>query len=661
VIRQDRARSPGRWSAGTASRLTRGLLAGVVLVLAVLAVPAPASADGLDDLCTTVPAPVRPDYQVAGMVMDKPGRWSAGQPGANRAPGPDLSSVPDIAPDPFADPSVPIADVYGWAWRFTNYDLGCGNDYIRDPSAVVSTNGANVVMAGMASMTSTIASLENMAHAPAFGWLKPVVATIGGHLQGRVLTLWLPLALLLLSVVLGVSAVRASYAESFRRLQIVLVCVGLAVVSLVFPAKAADLMDTAGTTVAEAAQAGFQTRASDVITRQSIYPTWLVGNFGSADSSTAVEYGPRLMSALTYSWSDVKRMQADPAAQTAIDKAKGAEYKKIATEVKQKDPAAYQSLTGKTDTRTAPSILGQAFVLIMGFFVALASLITVLARLVMLALVIGAMVGSVVGVVHFATLQRLWDLFTAALLNTAKFTIAAGVMTFVLGAIATAPVGMGWRLLIAVVVTVIAVMLTKPIASFKAMTGMDPSRSIVAGVLRRAAGTAVGTAVGHRVATADPAPGSPPDPAGEGVSQRSPWSQPVEPAMPPLPPPPSLKALPVVTAQQVAARSGWVGAETYGQTGRPRPALEPATVPAPAWPTPVPSNRPATLPLRPVTAGGPVVHPTGILLQPGHGLYRPGQGSARNEEETYLRFPEPQIDANGEQTTAPVYHVRVGG
>ena len=101
-------------------------------------------------------------------------------------------------------------------------------------------------------------------------------------------------------------------------------------VALVFPVRAANVMDDGATAVAQAAQAGFNPRASDLITRESLYQTWLVGNFGSADSPIATEYGPRLMSALTYTWSDVKRMNADPGAQEAIDKAKAAEFKQIA-------------------------------------------------------------------------------------------------------------------------------------------------------------------------------------------------------------------------------------------------------------------------------------------------------------------------------------------
>ena len=360
-------------------------------------------------------------------------------------------------------------------------------------------------MAGLTTMNAAVESVENMCRSASFDFFKPVVASVADTLDERILTVWLPLALLVVSIVLAFNAVRASYSETFRRLMVVVACVGLAVFALVFPVRATTLMDEGAKAVSSAAQAGFSPRASDLITREAIYNTWLVGNFGSADSPTATEYGPRLMSALTYTWSDVKAIEADPDVQEDIDKAKAAEFKKIAAEVEEKDPAAYESFTGKTDTRTAGTILGAVWVLIMGFFVVLASLLTLVARLIMIALVVVAPIGVVVGVVKYAVLQRMWDLFTAALVNIVKFTIAAGVMTLVLGAIQTAPVGMGWQLLFAIIATVIAIMITKPVQSFKSMAGLDPNRAYLSSLLRRAGGTALGVVAGNKLSQRDDA------------------------------------------------------------------------------------------------------------------------------------------------------------
>ena len=684
----------------------------------------PAAADPLDEICKQVPAPVRPDFQVAGLVMDKP----------------DLAEVPAASPDPFKDPKVPISDVYGWAWRYTNYDLGCGSDFIRDPNAVASTNVANIAMAGLATMNSAVNSVENMTRSASFDFLKPVVGSIADTLDERVLTVWLPLALLVVSVIVAFGATHASYSETFRRLVVIVGCVALAVVALVFPVRAVNLLDDGATAVSEAAQAGFNPRASDLITREALYQTWLVGNFGSADSPTAVEYGPRLMSALTYTWSDVKRMSADPDAQKSIDKAKAAEFKTIAAEVEKKDPAAYQSFTGKTDTRTAGTILGGVWVLIMGFFVVLACLTTVVARLIMIALVVVAPIGVVVGVVKYAVLQRMWDLFTAALVNIVKFTIAAGVMTLILGAIQKAPVGMGWQLLFAIVATVIAIMITKPVASFKSMAGLDPNRSYLSAWLRRAGGTAAGVVTADR--STDGGRDAPTGTPGEVTTYRV---QPVEPSMPPLPPPTTVHAVPVgpaanpdlgrAPAEPPAAlqarsvsdperralpgptpvrpnalpteqtpdevppddaprllRPVQVVPIVAGAAARRPVVTEHAEFPAvggrarPELAATAPAGRPITYPRRRaqlVSASGAdphpapvettrwpkpghaestarpaltsVTYPTGIVVQNEQGLYRPDR-PLRIEE--YLRFPEPQVDANGEETWTPLYHAK---
>jgi hypothetical protein len=504
---------------------------------------------------------------VSGLVMDKP----------------NLKDVPNAAPDPFKDPTVPISDVYGWAWRFTNYDLGCGNDFIRDPSAVATTASANFVMAWMATLNSWVASIESMARTGTFDWLQSVVVSIADTLKDRVLTVWLPLAAVLLSIVVVFTSRTAGYADTMRRLGMLAGAIVLAVVTLVLPKQAMGLANQAVDTAAGVAQAGFTSNAADLITREAVYKPWLVGNFGSADSPLAQEYGPRLMSATTYTWSDVKRMESDPGAKAKIDEAKATEFKTIADEVQKKDPTAYQSLTGKTDTRTAPATLGVVWVILMGLFVAIAAFIIVMAKLIMLGLIVYGMVASVVGVLKFSALQRFWDLFTAAVLNVVKFTIAAGLMTLVLSALSTAPVGVGWRMMLAIIATVIALMFTHPVKSFKAMAGMDTTRSMIASMMKRTIGTAVGTVVGHKVWESQKRPDQKSEEEkADGTSSEetaAPRPQPVEPSRPPLPAPRPLYALPVGTQGESADnhRTGaWAG---YASDGRPR------TVEAQAGPT----------------------------------------------------------------------------
>ncbi|HEU5486270.1 MAG TPA: hypothetical protein VFU98_15275 [Microlunatus sp.] len=677
------------------------VLAGLIMTVGITCTAAPARADGLDDLCQTVPAPVRPDYQVSGLVMDKP----------------DLATVPDAAPDPFKDPSVPISDVYGWSWRFTNYDLGCGNDFIRDPSAVATTASANFVMAWMATITSWIASLEHMARTGVFDWLQGIVTSVADTLKDRVLTVWLPVAAVLLSIVVVFTSRTAGYADTMRRLGMLLGSILLAVVTLVLPAQAMKVVTSAADTAADVAQAGFTSDAADLVTREAIYKTWLVGNFGSADSPIAQQYGPRLMSALTYTWSDVKRMTSDPGAKAKIDQAKATEFKTIAGEIQKKDPTAYQSLTGKTDTRTAPATMGVVWVVLMGIFVAIACFMIVMAKLVMLGLILYGMVASVVGVLKFSVLQHVWDLFTAAVVNIVKFTLAAGLMTLVLSALSTAPVGVGWRMLLAIIATVIAIMFTRPVRSFKAMAGMDPNRSAVVSIMKRAVGTAVGTVIGNKAWDSRQRAAGEPEPQGatetSTASETTATPQPVEPSQPRLPPPPPLRALPVSQGQhalEAAPATAWAGYTAVGgrvrpvdqelaavpqptelpaSTGRPLRALPAGTTVLPVaaaaaagaaagtrapdhtltdtGQSPPPAPEPPEVSVQPpITVarssthaaddGSPAVYPTGIVLSADPTLYRSSSNAATSASGEYLRFNEPQVDENGQETWEPIYH-----
>ena len=79
-----------------------------------------------------------------------------------------------------------------------------------------------------------------------------------------------------------------------------------------------------------------------------------------------------------------------------------------------------------------------------------------------------------------------------------------------------------------------------------------------------------------------------------------------------------------------------------------------------AVPHPAPVETLRTInPVHAEPAAGPAVtsvtYPTGIVVQNEQGLYRPDR-PLRIEE--YLRFHEPQVDANGEETWTPLYHAK---
>lgn len=452
----------------------------VGLVLAAGLVTAnPASAD----ICQDAPAPVTPKSGLPGMLTSVP------------------KDVPDAAPDPFKDPRVPIGDVYGYNWGWANFDLGCGADFLRDPVAVTNTKSANVVMAGLGGVLAGLSSLEAMAKTSSLDWLTTVVSGVADKLKGPLLGLWLPLGVVGVGVILAYRAKRAMYADTLRAALLVLSAVAMATFALVYPATASKAVDNTVVAVSDAVGKQFSASASDAVTRESAYRTWLTGNFGDPDSAVARDLGPRLMSATHYTWSDAKRIQADPAAKKGIDQAKAAEFKAVAKETKDRDPGAYEMFTGRGE-RTAPALLGVLVVLCMGLFIALAMLMVLIARVMMQGLALAAPLAAVLGVLptHTSVLAKLWDLFTAAVVAVAKFVVAGGVMALVLGAIqANTDLGAGPKLFWVVVATVVAIVLTRPIRSFKTIVpGLDPNKSYL-----RAAASGVATYIGARAGAED--------------------------------------------------------------------------------------------------------------------------------------------------------------
>lgn len=457
--------------------LARLLLIVVLAVGGGLMVAQPASAD----ICQDAPAPVAPKSGLPGMLTSAP------------------KEIPDAAPDPFKDPAVPIGDVYGYNWGWANYDLGCGTDFLRDPVAVTNTKSANVVMDGVGGALAGLASLEQMAKGSSIDWLTTVLSGVADRIREPLLTAWLPLGVLGVGLVIGYRAKRASYADTLRTALIIVGAVGLATLALVFPAAASKAVDNAVVSVADVVGKQFSASASDAVTRESAYRTWLAGNFGDPDSALARDLGPRLLSATRYTWSDMKRMEADPAAKESIDEAKAAEFKAVAEKVKASDPAAYEVFTGRGE-RTAPALLGGVVALCMGLFIALATLMVLVARVMMQGLAVAAPLAAVVGILptHTSVLARLWDLFTAAMLAVAKFVVAGGVMALVLGAIQASPqLGAGPKLFWVVVATVVGIVLTRPVRSLKTiLPGVNPDRSYL-----RAATSGIGSYVGSRLGT----------------------------------------------------------------------------------------------------------------------------------------------------------------
>ena len=449
------------------------------------------------DLCKDAPPPIGPKDGMVGMMTTRP------------------NEIPEAAPDPFSDAPggahASIGDVYGYQWAWANYDLGCGNDFLRDPAAVTNTQTANLAIGVTGAMIAGLDSMERLAADSQIGWLQQVLVTVAGSLKvlllggdGRIG--WLAVAIVALGGFVAWRARKADYAQTAQMLAILAVCVALSSFTLLAPIAASKAGDSLATGIADAAGAQFSGSLTDSVSRESAYRTWLTGYFGDADSALAQELGPRLMSATHYTWSDLQRIETDPNARASIDAAKATEFKAVAAQVEQRSPAAYEVFTGRGE-RSGPSLLAIVTTVCMGFFAGVAFLMILVGRLTMQGLVIAAPIASLLGMLPpgRGALAKMWDLFTAALIGVAKFVLAAGIMSLVLGGITASdmqgPVKLFWILLL----TVIAIVLTRPARTFKTFVpGLDPNQNY----LRSLAGkivTGVAAAKGVTAALPDDA------------------------------------------------------------------------------------------------------------------------------------------------------------
>lgn len=475
-----------RWIKKVAVLAATGVALGAGITAAsTVAAPAPAYAI---DFCKE-PVPSPPKRSAAGM----------------------LSITPESPPtgNPFEDPRIPIADVYGYSWTWKLYDTGVACQTQSDLGSVLNTGQAQLVMDYASAWTALLGLMEKLAKDFGLEWFTNWMAEFiekvirpmlwGGMSPNGQLIGLMPMAAIALGLFVAWKARKAQFSDAMRALLIFVGCVALAAWTLLVPTTAAGMLDGGVRATASIAGASFNASLTDGVNRQALYRAWLAGQFGDPDSQIAKDYGPRTLAATHYTWAEWAEADADPEAAKRIIEKKQADYKTIAQEVEEASPAAYEHFRGKND-RVAPALFGFISGALMGLFAMVAYFMIILARWVMQGLVIFAPLAATVGLLPrgMGPLMKLWQFFTAALVAVFKFTLAAGAMATVLGLMAT--LHPAAALISMTVATVLAFMLLKPAHAFKSLTpGLDPNRSYTGDLAKLAlkiGGLAAGGAAG---------------------------------------------------------------------------------------------------------------------------------------------------------------------
>lgn len=349
-------------------RSPRRVLVGLLLALGVLlgGAGAASAAPGIDipnpfSGCKTAPLPARP----ASSIQMPP-------------------SVVSNA-DPFKNPDTSIESVYGWGYRWINYDNGCVPGAGQIPS-IGADAGTSIGLKPAALMGSTAHSMQSAVIDPT--WLESMDSAIERattDLRSTIWGPWLPVALAVVVVLILWRARSGRLERSTTTAAWALLVLGLVTVATDYPTEATGMVDDlTRTTVTQIATAftgdedardparwermaqhadeqAVQSarekaakddakkaldRSWDKINRATVYRTWLEGTFGSADSATAKKYGPEVFKSTHMSWAESGQLLRDPIAGLKTVKAKQDAFDKVAEKIKAEDSYAYSYLTG---------------------------------------------------------------------------------------------------------------------------------------------------------------------------------------------------------------------------------------------------------------------------------------------------------------------------
>jgi len=452
---------------------------------------------------------------------------------------PDWSKVPATAPNPFTDPNTRLVDVYGYGYQWGTYDLGCGVDIARDPSAVTFTKMANLGWTLPVAAAALLSASRQLASWGPFDFLDPLLSSVQSSIKTSLWQVWFPISLLVVGLTVLVKARSAAYAATAQMLGWVALVVAVSAFFLQYPARADHLIGDGMTKIVHTASAPFgAVDADEQLSREVLYPQWLEGELGSSDSPTAQRYGPGLLWATQYTWSEEKQLRADPKAKAKIDRAKADKFVATAKAVKSSDPGAYAFLTGhRSEARVTAVTMAALFAWALALFGIIGFLLLALAQLMTRVFVIGFPLAGLVGVHPRGqfVLMRLWGLFTAAVLNAVKFGIATALFSIVATGTLKAPINGLAKMAALILLTVVALVVAHPLRAFKTMIpGADPYHSYVMGGLKRAASFAVTrSAVASGVEAAADATHSDEETASQPVGRRASRSE--EYTMPPLP------------------------------------------------------------------------------------------------------------------------------
>jgi hypothetical protein len=436
--------------------------------------------------CLTPPTPSTPDSGLAGWFAERP-----------------KSSTPSGFPGLYSD--------YGYAgYSYTTYDLdsGCASTLI-DPEYKFETTVANGEFMIATAIIGASNALRERAWDPdtLWGWANPLVEQATKAVYEKVFSVFGVITLAVVGLYLiwrsrqaemGAATTTAGWA--------ILIMVAVTAIAA-WPVRSANIADqslitTLGvvhdavgprpdTSTNERCKLGGTScednrppavRASDTATETMLYRNWLRGMLGSADSVTAERYGPALYDARSLTWDEAEQIRKNPDTRDAVLKDKNTQWEKVAEQVNQDDPEAYEYLQGVNGMeRIGSGFIAVLAAVMFAMFDLTASLLVLLGFLIFRWAVIAAPILGTIGLLRPASsgIRRLGNAVVAALFNIAIFGTGAAIYLFAVDLIMNTASLAGWLQVVLVwLCGVVGWLLLRPYRRVTQLGGKDGTRAI---------------------------------------------------------------------------------------------------------------------------------------------------------------------------------------
>jgi hypothetical protein len=462
--------------------------------------------------CLSPPTPENPDSGMPG--------WFAAQPASSKLNGP-----------------KGLYSRYGYAgYDYTTYDVGCISP-LTHPAATFEDTIANGEFMIASSIVGASNALREKAWQPRslWGWADTLVIRASTAIYRQVFTVFGAITLAVIGMYLVWRSRQPDMSGTLTTVGWALL-VMIAVTAIArWPVQSAHVADSTLTNGLSVVHNAIDTsadtpvdncgdptpgacvdhrppavRASDTATQNLLYRDWLRGLLGSADSPTAIKYGPVLYDARSFSWDEAADIAAHPEIRDAAVAAKQMEWMKVAEQIKAEDPQAYSYLQGNQGMdRVGAGFIAILSSIFFAVFDITASVLVLMGFLIFRWVVIAAPLLGTIGLLRPASsgIRRLANAVVAAIFNIVIFGTGAAVYLYAVDLIMSTTTLPGWlQVVLMLLVGVVGWLLLRPYRRLTQLGGRDPALVETVPWHRRWLLRDARTAARREAAIDDPAP-----------------------------------------------------------------------------------------------------------------------------------------------------------